>query len=562
MQIDISKLGYRWRGLYGEGLTYQKGDVVRKDNKVQAWSGSSWTTLGVGQMNATQRGELATAGSAPILTGVQGQELFVTVWGDIEFRFSDGRRGSGAKDIMSYHNTGMTDYYYGGTSNGFAIMTDGSVKGWGDQRNGKVGDGVIGDRARSLPVDVAFPPGTPPIIYVHGISTKYAIDAKGGLWSWGWNAHGAVGDGTTTDRSTPFKMNGSGDLPSDAIVTSVKSGSGGWYNYGVTMFQTIDGRVYVVGHQRYNAHGTLTGNAHTFVPRLIPRSLDIKVVDYFPWGHYHMATWLLDDQGRLWGAGEQNSIGRINNNENPDVKHELWQPSVSNPVKTIRGHESDEHINAGDQYYRRYMIIHVNGQITTWGHNSIYNVTSYVGSHQVETWWPTLDPRIDGVVDAFVTGGWYAQQTVLRNDGTVWAIGYDGHSISGGSGNLNNWTQITQLGGGNIQLHGGGARYGKWGAVLRDDGTAQCWGAWYAGNGAGDFNGIHDRDDWYGGTVKLNKPIVKFLPYGHQYDGSSWMSAMCLTEDGNVFTFGSSDYAKLGLEDDNENMSVPSPVLL
>ncbi len=48
-------------------------------------------------------------------------------------------------------------HYYG------VIMTDGSVRMWGRQNVGQLGDGVYSDRSRSLPVNAAFPPGTPPI---------------------------------------------------------------------------------------------------------------------------------------------------------------------------------------------------------------------------------------------------------------------------------------------------------------------------------------------------------------------------------------------------------------
>ena len=94
--------------------------------------------------------------------------------------------------------------------------------------------------------------------------------------------------------------------------------------------------------------------------------------------------------------------------------HEPWPPSFSNPVKAVRGEESDYHVDAGSQYYRNYMIIHQNGSISTWGHN---NYSSHVPG--AESWVATLDPRISNVVDGYCSAGHYDQCVVLRGDGSV-----------------------------------------------------------------------------------------------------------------------------------------------
>ncbi len=557
MKIDISTLGYKWKGAYVNDALYQKRDVVRKDGKVMWYTGSSWEPMAVGQLNAQFKGEIPTAGTATILTGVEGQELMVGTGGALVYRFSEGRRATAAIALASDFNDGVTGYTAGSANSMAVLMNDGTVKAWGAQNNGQVGDGIVADRARTLPVTVAFPYGTPPIVkLIAGTYAFYAIDANGRLWGWGWNSYGTLGQGDTTTRGLPVLISGKGDLPLNDVVVDVKCGAGSWWNYGAVMIRTQNGRVYFMGANRQYCSGTLFGSTDNITtPKLVVKSTEVNVVDMWAWGFYYAATWLLDDKGRLWGAGEQNTIGRINNNAEPNVPHQLWTPSESNPVKYVRGEESDSHVSAGEQYYRRYMIIHQNGQISTWGHNEIYNVSSYVGSNQYETWVPALDTRISNVKDGYCSSGQYNQQVVLKNDGTVWGIGYDGHNSINGAGNANNWTQITQLGSNNVKIQGGGSRYGKWGAVLRSNGTMVCYGGWYGGSGGGYAEARFDQ-------VLLDKPIKDFQVTGVMYDSTSYLTCYCLCDDGNVYSFGSSYYGKLGMDDDGENMYTPSPVIL
>ncbi len=93
----------------------------------------------------------------------------------------------------------------GGTTT-CALMSTGGVKCWGDNSYSQVGDGTTGG-ARSTPVDVSGFSGGVKSLAV-GDAHVCALTSAGGVKCWGHNDSGQLGDGTTTDRSTPVDVSG------------------------------------------------------------------------------------------------------------------------------------------------------------------------------------------------------------------------------------------------------------------------------------------------------------------------------------------------------------------
>jgi alpha-tubulin suppressor-like RCC1 family protein len=92
-----------------------------------------------------------------------------------------------------------------------ALLTDGSVWCWGKGGNGELGNGSTSDS--SVPVQVT---GLPPAVQIAIGGTQIsgnsscALTIAGGVFCWGWNASGQLGNGTTTDSDIPVAVIGLG----------------------------------------------------------------------------------------------------------------------------------------------------------------------------------------------------------------------------------------------------------------------------------------------------------------------------------------------------------------
>lgn len=134
----------------------------------------------------------------------------------------------------------------GGTT---CVIRLGELYCWGNNKNGQVGDGSTTDR--STPVKV---PGLTDVTAVHVGRVTYTDStsgvttcavAGGAGYCWGHNRSYEVGDGSTTDRSSPVKVPG---LP--GTVVGIATG------FGTTCAVTGVKTLYCWGHAKTGAVGT------------------------------------------------------------------------------------------------------------------------------------------------------------------------------------------------------------------------------------------------------------------------------------------------------------------
>lgn len=182
--------------------------------------GNGSTTTSAVPVNTTG----LTAGVAVLSVG-QGHNCAVTTAGALKCwgANSYGQLGDGTTTARStpIDVTGLGSGVASvATGNGHtcAQMTSGGVKCWGANANGQLGDGTT--TSRLTPVDVSgLPSGISAI--VAGYLSTCAITSSGTMKCWGYNAFGQLGDGTSTQRTTPVDVVG---------VSGVAEIAAGWYH--------------------------------------------------------------------------------------------------------------------------------------------------------------------------------------------------------------------------------------------------------------------------------------------------------------------------------------------
>jgi alpha-tubulin suppressor-like RCC1 family protein len=176
-------------------------------------------------------------------------------------------------------------------SHNLAIQ-NGAAFGWGSNLSGEVGNGS-NDSTIPQPVPVTGMSSGVTAISV-GLSFSLAV-RNGGVYAWGNNAFGQIGDGTTTSRSTPVAL--TGDLASG--VTAVAASR-------VFSLAVQNGHVYAWG---FNALGQLgdgtTTDHHT--PELID-STDLHNIVAVAAGFD--SSYALSSDGSIWDWGDS-SYGQL-----------------------------------------------------------------------------------------------------------------------------------------------------------------------------------------------------------------------------------------------------------
>jgi alpha-tubulin suppressor-like RCC1 family protein/uncharacterized protein YjdB len=134
-----------------------------------------------------------------------------------------------------------------------ALLDDGSVWAWGNNRNGQIGDGTT--FTREMPVTVIYPGGNNPIVAIAaGSSHTLAVRANGELLAWGNNRNGQLGDSTTANRNRPRNVvdtNGNNFL---AAIWGPGDEPNVVAGHGHTIAIGLDGKLYGWG---LNNHGQL-----------------------------------------------------------------------------------------------------------------------------------------------------------------------------------------------------------------------------------------------------------------------------------------------------------------
>ena len=173
------------------------------------------------------------------------------------------------------------------------IKDDGSLWGMGLNDNGQLGNGTSTDLNTSQEL-IEANSSNPIIEITHGVLHSLFLRADGSLWSMGSNSHGQLGDGTTTDRSTPVKI-------VDSDVVRISAGR------RHSLFLKSNGSLWGMGSNTCGELGiNLAGGSNSSFDSGIDQKSPVEIVSsgvVQMSGGNHFTLFVKID-GSLWGMGE------------------------------------------------------------------------------------------------------------------------------------------------------------------------------------------------------------------------------------------------------------------
>jgi alpha-tubulin suppressor-like RCC1 family protein len=229
--------------------------VVRSDGTVWCWGDNRYGQLGNGTTSVDivqpiQAAQVTTVGGGPlqgVIAIAAGQvhecalktDGTVWCWGyhyygnlgngvsgvtpGLDCHYQGGCGTSHAVQVVSVPGGPLTNVLkvIAGRMHTCALRVGGTVRCWGYNGEGELGDGTATNRSTAVQVTQ----GNANTLFTNaadvaaGGGTSCASKTDGTAWCWGWNAFGQVGDGTTRDRRSAVRVKASKQalLPADVL---------------------------------------------------------------------------------------------------------------------------------------------------------------------------------------------------------------------------------------------------------------------------------------------------------------------------------------------------------
>lgn len=287
----------------------------------------------------------------------------------------------------------------------FAIMNDGSVKGWGANGNGQLGVGYTTVIPQAQ--DVAFPPDFPGAFEVHTSNeiAQYCIDKTGQLWAWGRNAYGEIGVGSTAVVRIPVNVSkiASNSIYGKTIVqVAVPCGI---EDVGFVLVRCSDGTVHACG---YNGYGQC-GNGNTTQQNYFVRCGTITAT-WIACGRENYTACSAVVGGVLYNWGYNGDAQLGNGNTTSNVYTPTARTAGSLAGKTIV-----------KSFASRFCQFALASDGTFHGAGNQNDGSFGIGTTSVYYAWTQINTNVK---DAQCAHYEYSQVTIQKNDNTVWLSGH------------------------------------------------------------------------------------------------------------------------------------------
>ncbi len=188
-----------------------------------------------------------------------------------------------------------------------ALLSDSTVRCWGRNNFGQLGDGTT--TQRNAPVQVLAVGGAGGLSAATAISAggdhTCALISGGGVDCWGRNNYGQLGDGTTTQRTTPVQVHGVGGVGNLTGISVVSSGM------SHTCAVVTDGTARCWGYNGYGQLGDATTTQRTTPVQVhgVGGAGNLTGVATISGGMYHTCVADTDGTVECWGRNNDGQLG-------------------------------------------------------------------------------------------------------------------------------------------------------------------------------------------------------------------------------------------------------------
>lgn len=528
--VGVDGRVWGWQGVGASASVWAVGSVRRQRAVVS----------GQHVMALDESGALALAGSdtslgRPITTmaqvGVGGPSIYP---GAVLAVNDDGTVSAWGPEGTGVPVSGLADVTMvaRGGAHGMALRADGTVWTWGENSAGQLGDGSTTNR--TTPVKV---PGLIDVVAIAtGTSHSLAMTADGTVWAWGSNEHGQLGDGTQTERHSPVPVSIYPDStppewPGGATVTPSNLSATG---VTISWPSASDDRAVASYHVYVNGLRSVRTSATSiaFTTLLADESYVIEIEAVDSASNASRRLTLNVTTPALSSAEQVEYISLTGTASFARTSAGLW----------VWDHEPGWSTKSSDAYIDPVLeeptgLVEVavggwhalgltsDGTVWAWGSNETGQLGRGYATDRMETSAPV--PELSGVKQVAAADKY---SVVLKNDGTVWSWGY------GWRGGLGTGVAL-QLS--PVQVPGltdvvAIATQNEHTIALKSDGTVWGWGS----NALGELGGL------IGSSILTPVRIpgisgVTAIATGQNH-------SLALTEDGEVWGWGANHYGQVG----------------
>ncbi|MBO1419337.1 hypothetical protein, partial [Streptomyces sp. FH025] len=233
----------------------------------------------------------------------------------------------------------VTDVAAGG-AHSLALLAEGTVFAWGRNIHGQLGDGTTADNGVPVRVEGL----TEVVAIAAGLHHSVALREDGTVWAWGRNVNGQLGDGTSTSRTVPVPVKGLSG------VTRIAAGAG----HSLALIGT-PGRATTLKAWGHNDRGQLGDN--TTINRYTPVSAQghhLAGITHIAAGAGHSLALVDGGNLRAWG---RNTCGQLGDGTTDFRAAPVPVPGMSG-IRLVAG--GREHT----------VVLLADNTLRSWGHNS------------------------------------------------------------------------------------------------------------------------------------------------------------------------------------------------